>query len=58
MNNTIYPCIWFDGNAKEAASFYCTVFSNSAITMDTPMVVNFELMGKRLWGLMVDPCLK
>lgn len=58
MNNTIYPCIWFDGNAKEAASFYCTVFSNSAITMDTPMVVNFELLGKKFMGLNGGPMFK
>ena len=31
MENTIYPCLWFDGNAKEAAEFYCSVFNNSVI---------------------------
>jgi predicted 3-demethylubiquinone-9 3-methyltransferase (glyoxalase superfamily) len=58
MNNTIHPCIWFDGNAKEAATFYCAVFSNSKITVDTPMVVNFELWGKKMMGLNGGPMFK
>jgi len=55
MNNSIFPCLWFDGNAKEAAHFYCTVFSNSKITVDTPMVVQFEIEGKKLMGLNGGP---
>ena len=58
MNNTIHPCIWFDGNANEAATFYCSIFKNSAITADTPMVVNFELMGKKFMGLNGGPMFK
>jgi predicted 3-demethylubiquinone-9 3-methyltransferase (glyoxalase superfamily) len=58
MNNTIHPCIWFDDNAKEAATFYCSVFSNSKITTDTPMVVNFELWGKKMMGLNGGPMFK
>ena len=27
----ITPCLWFDGNAEEAASFYTSVFPNSRI---------------------------
>jgi len=42
MKNQIYPCIWFDGKAKEAAEFYCSIFRNSIITAENPMVVNFE----------------
>jgi predicted 3-demethylubiquinone-9 3-methyltransferase (glyoxalase superfamily) len=58
MNNSIHPCIWFDGNAKEAATFYCSVFPDSKITVDTPMVVNFELMGKKMMGLNGGPMFK
>ena len=58
MNNNIHPCIWFDGNAKEAATFYCSIFSNSTITVDTPMVVNFELWGKKFMGLNGGPMFK
>ena len=55
MNNNIFPCLWFDGNAKEAAHFYCTVFSNSKVTADTPIVVQFEIEGKKLMGLNGGP---
>ncbi len=55
MNNKIFPCLWFDGNANEAANFYCTVFSNSKVTVDTPMVVQFEIEGKKLMGLNGGP---
>jgi predicted 3-demethylubiquinone-9 3-methyltransferase (glyoxalase superfamily) len=58
MTNQIYPCLWFDGQAKEAATFYCSVFKNSKITVDTPMVVNFELDGKKFMGLNGGPRFK
>jgi predicted 3-demethylubiquinone-9 3-methyltransferase (glyoxalase superfamily) len=55
MQHNIYPCLWFDGNAKEAATFYCSVFGNSKITTDTPMVVMFEIEGKKIMGLNGGP---
>jgi predicted 3-demethylubiquinone-9 3-methyltransferase (glyoxalase superfamily) len=55
MNNNIYPCIWYNGNAREAAAFYCTVFPHSKIMADTPMVVNFELYGQKFMGLNGGP---
>ena len=55
MNNNIHSCWWFDGNAKEAADFYCTIFPDSKITIDTPMVVNFELWGQKFMGLNGGP---
>ena len=55
MKNSIYPCLWFDGQAKAAAEFYCSIFKNSKITVDTPMVVNFELNGKKFMGLNGGP---
>lgn len=58
MKNPIHPCLWFDGQAKEAASFYCTLFPNSSITVDTPMVVNWELDGFKLMGLNGGPNFK
>lgn len=58
MNNQIYPCLWHDGNAKEAAEFYCSIFKNSKITVDTPMVVNYELCGKKFMGLNGGPMFK
>jgi predicted 3-demethylubiquinone-9 3-methyltransferase (glyoxalase superfamily) len=55
MKNPIYPCLWFDGQAKAAAEFYCSIFKNSKITIDTPMVVNFELNGRKFMGLNGGP---
>jgi predicted 3-demethylubiquinone-9 3-methyltransferase (glyoxalase superfamily) len=58
MTYPIYPCLWFDGKAKEAASLYCSVFKNSRITGDSPMVVNFELNGKKFMALNGGPMYK
>lgn len=58
MSNPIYPCLWFDGKAKEAAEFYCSVFKDSKILTDTPMVVQFELNGSRFMGLNGGPHFK
>lgn len=55
MTHTIYSCLWFNGQSKEAAQFYCSLFPNSKITVDTPMVVNFELDGKLFMGLNGGP---
>lgn len=51
----ITPCLWYDGKAKEAAEFYCSVFENSRIIADSPMVVNFELNGVEFMGLNGGP---
>lgn len=51
MKQQIYPCLWFDGQAKAAAEFYCTIFPNSKIINDGGMVVNFELNGQFFMGL-------
>jgi predicted 3-demethylubiquinone-9 3-methyltransferase (glyoxalase superfamily) len=55
MKNSFYPCIWFDGQAKAAAEFYCSVFPNSKITSESPIVVNWELDGKPFMGLNGGP---
>ena len=55
MSKPIYPCLWFDGKAKEAAEFYCSIFKDSKITTVTPMVVKFELNGKEFMGLNGGP---
>ncbi|MEO6406792.1 MAG: VOC family protein [Ferruginibacter sp.] len=55
MINEIYPCLWFNGQAKEAAVLYCSIFSDSKITTDTPMVVMFEIAGKKVMGLNGGP---
>ena len=55
MTKQIYPCLWFDGQAKAAADFYCSVFPNSKITDANPMVVSWELNGKKFIGLNGGP---
>ncbi len=58
MNNKIYPCLWFDQKAKDAAEFYCSVFDESMITSENPMVVLFELEGVKFMGLNGGPIFK
>ncbi len=55
MKKIIYPCLWFDGNGKEAAELYCSVFKDSNITFENPMVVNFELSGQKFMCLNGGP---
>ena len=55
MTNPIYPCLWFDGQSKTAADYYCTVFPNSRIISSNPMVVIFELNGTKFMGLNGGP---
>lgn len=58
MDNPIYPCLWFDGQAKEAATFYCSVFPGSKIVEESPLVVLFELRGTKFMALNGGPMFK
>ncbi len=58
MKNQIYPCLWFDGQAKAAADYYCSIFPNSKITAHNPMVTTFELNEKKFMGLNGGPLYK
>jgi predicted 3-demethylubiquinone-9 3-methyltransferase (glyoxalase superfamily) len=63
----ISPCLWFDGQAEEAANFYVSLFPDSAILAvsrygegapfpaGTVMVVEFELAGQRFQALNGGP---
>ena len=55
MKQQLYPCLWFDGNARAAADFYCAIFPNSKIVDDIGVVVNFELNGEYFMGLNGGP---
>lgn len=55
MKNKIYPCLWFNANAKEAATFYCSVFNDSAITSDNQMATMFEGSGQKFLCLNGGP---
>jgi predicted 3-demethylubiquinone-9 3-methyltransferase (glyoxalase superfamily) len=63
-----YPCLWFDGQAEEAAAFYTAIFPNSRVdkvtrsAADTPsgkkgtvLTVDFTLDGEPFMGLNGGP---
>ena len=63
----ITPCLWFDTQAEEAATFYTSVFENSRIVEVTRygeagpgpagsvMTVTFDIEGERFLGLNGGP---
>ena len=55
MISPVFTSIWFDNQAREAAELYCSVFKNSKIITETPVVVTFELNGKKIMGINGGP---
>lgn len=55
MKNSIYPCIWFNNNAAEAAEFYTTVFDSAVVRSDAGVVVTLEMSGQRFMLLNGGP---
>jgi predicted 3-demethylubiquinone-9 3-methyltransferase (glyoxalase superfamily) len=71
ITQRISPCLWFDGQAEEAANYYIGIFENSRITLVTRyghagqevhhrppgsvMVVAFELDGQAFTALNGGP---
>lgn len=55
MKKTIYPCLWFNGKASEAAQFYCSLFKDSHIVDENPLVVTFESSGEKFMCLNGGP---
>ena len=63
----ITPCLWFDGQAEEAAKFYTAIFHNSKIVnmtrygeagpglKGTVMTAKFELTGQEFVALNGGP---
>ena len=45
MQNHLYPCLWFDGQIKEATQFYCSLFPNSKIVAENNIITKFEIEG-------------
>jgi predicted 3-demethylubiquinone-9 3-methyltransferase (glyoxalase superfamily) len=58
MNKPIYPCLWFDGNGREAAELYCSVFKDTTITSDNQLVVMIDFDGQRIMLLNGGPQFK
>jgi predicted 3-demethylubiquinone-9 3-methyltransferase (glyoxalase superfamily) len=67
----VFPCLWFDGNAEEAANFYVSLLPDSRVDevvrspADNPsmkeggvLVVDFTLAGRRFSGLNGGPQFK
>lgn len=65
---TLTTCLWFNGNAREAATFYASIFPDSSVQgnwitpTDTPgnsqgdeVVVNFKIFGQDFIGLNGGP---
>jgi predicted 3-demethylubiquinone-9 3-methyltransferase (glyoxalase superfamily) len=67
MPQKIVPNLWFDGQAEQAAEFYCSVFPNSRVVTvaryteagpgpaGSVMTVEFELDGDRFVGINGGP---
>ena len=55
MTNQIYPCLWFENQARAAADFYCSIFKNSKITSENSIVVTFDLNGSKFMALNAGP---
>ena len=55
MATPVFPCLWFDGQAKAAAELYCSLFKNSKIISETPVVVTFELNEKKIMAINGGP---
>ena len=71
MPDKIQPCLWFDGNAEEAANFYAATFPDSSVTSvnrapgDYPsgktgdvLTVEFTVLGMKFIGLNGGPNFK
>lgn len=49
---SIYPCLWFDNNAQHAVAYYCSLFADSSMLLDSnPVVSTFVLNGTKLMAL-------
>jgi predicted 3-demethylubiquinone-9 3-methyltransferase (glyoxalase superfamily) len=48
---TIIPCLWCKDNALEKAQYYCSIFPNSKILSEHPVMVTFELNGNKFHAL-------
>lgn len=54
----ITPFLWFDGQAEEAAKFYCKVFKKSKIHSANERSVSFSLDGQHFYALNGGPHFK
>lgn len=55
MPQSLFPCLWFNGEASNAVHFYCTIFKDSKILSENPMSVIFELNQTKFQALNGGP---
>ena len=55
MAHKLFPCLWFNGNAKQAVDYYCVVFKQSKIISENPMAIIFELNETKFMALNGGP---
>lgn len=58
MKEKITPCLWFNGQAKEAASLYSSVFTSAKITAQSPIVTAIDVSGQSITLLDGGPMYK
>ena len=51
----LYPCLWFDDQAHEAASFYCSVFGESQVLHSNEFATTFEIRGSKMMSMNGGP---
>jgi predicted 3-demethylubiquinone-9 3-methyltransferase (glyoxalase superfamily) len=54
----ITPFLWYENQAIEAAKFYTSIFNNSQIITESPMMTIFELEGMQFMALNGGPLFK
>lgn len=58
MSKQITPCLWFNNQAKEAASFYCSIFEHSKITAQSSIVTEIAVSDQKFILLDGGPMFK
>ncbi len=54
----IYTCMWFNAEAKEATTFYSTIFHNFALHSQNDFVSSFEMGGNKFMAMNGGPMYK
>jgi predicted 3-demethylubiquinone-9 3-methyltransferase (glyoxalase superfamily) len=48
MKEKITPCLWYDNGAQEAANLYCSVFADTKIASQSPIVTELNVAGQSI----------
>jgi Uncharacterized protein conserved in bacteria len=55
MTHPIYPCLWFNNQAREAAQYYCGIFKDAKILDENDIVSLIQLNGTKFMLLNGGP---